>query len=435
MYLQEILEVGIGLIFLWLVMSVAAMTLQEWISNALQWRPKGLKGTIQQMLDSKDLTEQVYDHPLVSGLAPTTALNSKKQRLPSYMPANKFSLALMDIVTKSGLDASPVNQVSSEVNAKLDQALQGPELRKVAGDDWKAILDTANQATASQASLDSLKSQLQIFGEKYPEVQPSLEGVAPKLDTFYQPYITGQVASASTDDSQGSLHKFHLGLNALKRDPQKKRSGETIAVLLHSLEVQGAMNIAQVRVYLETWFNDSMDRLSGTYKRRSQFASFFIGLILAVILNVDSVNVATSLWREPTLRQAIIAQAQAYTPPTGTTSPVQYIPQMQQQLQSLNIPFGWTTSSVVPVGKTCSVWPFGADTIWGFRGHDDQGNSVCKQLNNVPLDPYGWVLKILGFMITGAAAAQGAPFWFDILKKLVNVRSTGPNPSEQTSVG
>jgi len=37
--------------------------------------------------------------------------------------------------------------------------------------------------------------------------------------------------------------------------------------------------------------------------------------------------------------------------------------------------------------------------------------------------------------MTGAAAAQGAPFWFDILKKLINVRSTGPKPEEKAAAG
>jgi hypothetical protein len=42
----------------------------------------------------------------------------------------------------------------------------------------------------------------------------------------------------------------------------------------------------------------------------------------------------------------------------------------------------------------------------------------------------GWALKIFGILITGIAAAQGAPFWFDVLKKLINIRMTGANPIE-----
>ena len=66
-----------------------------------------------------------------------------------------------------------------------------------------------------------------------------------------------------------------------------------------------------------------MDRLTGAYKRRAQAIAFIIGFFLALLLNVDTINVANSLWREPTLRQAIIAQAENYTPPAtsqGTTT-------------------------------------------------------------------------------------------------------------------
>ena len=34
----------------------------------------------------------------------------------------------------------------------------------------------------------------------------------------------------------------------------------------------------------------------------------------------------------------------------------------------------------------------------------------------------GWVIKLVGFLISAAAARQGAPFWFDLLRKLVSLR-------------
>jgi hypothetical protein len=437
MYLQEILEVGIGLVLVWLVMSVAAMTIQEWISNLFQWRPKALHGSIQQMLASPALAKLIYEHPLISGLSAAPTKPGRKQRLPSYMPANKFSLALFDLITKVGIDSSPVMLVSGQVNAKLDEILKAPEQHKVASADWKAIQDTAHGAATSQASLDSLKSQLQIFGEKYSEVQPIIAPAQLQLDAFYLPYLSGQSSDAVIPESQQAMNKFHIGLDVMKKDPDHRATGETISSLFRSLELLGSLSVTQARVHLETWFNDVMDRLSGTYKRKTQFVAFLIGLFLAIFLNVDTINIAARLWREPTLRQAIIAQAKVYTPPSSATatSPVQDIPQLQQQLQALNIPFGWTTAAIVTNGHTCSIWPFGKDVIWGVPGQNNLGAPICKQLNDVPTDPYGWVIKVIGMLITGLAAAQGAPFWFDVLKKMVNVRSSGPNPAEQGPVG
>jgi hypothetical protein len=45
-------------------------------------------------------------------------------------------------------------------------------------------------------------------------------------------------------------------------------------------------------------------------------------------------------------------------------------------------------------------------------------------------DLTGWLLKLLGFIITAVAGSQGSSFWFDILKKIINVRLTGIRPVE-----
>ena len=63
MYLQEILEVAVGLVFMWLVISIAAMTLQEWIGNILSWRAKVLQGEIKEMLNSSKLAKQLTTTP------------------------------------------------------------------------------------------------------------------------------------------------------------------------------------------------------------------------------------------------------------------------------------------------------------------------------------------------------------------------------------
>ncbi|MGH7962279.1 MAG: hypothetical protein ACRERD_10730 [Candidatus Binatia bacterium] len=39
-----------------------------------------------------------------------------------------------------------------------------------------------------------------------------------------------------------------------------------------------------------------------------------------------------------------------------------------------------------------------------------------------------WFLKIVGWLITGVAVSIGAPFWFDLLNKLVDFRGAGKRP-------
>jgi hypothetical protein len=402
------------------------------------------------MLTNKELTKKFYEHPLITSLSQPAKSTGKKIRLPSYIPADKFASALFDIVTQTGKEASPLKNLSSQIDKQL-AAVENIEQWKLAKDDWAAILETAKQVAVSgvsQAAVDSLRMQVQAYGDKYPEVQPTLDQVMPEVDAFYQKILEQQqVAVESSPSTDLTMRQFRLGLLVIEGIAPKFK--DTLAALLRSADVyglQGEQAVAKIHTRIESWFNDAMDRLSGSYKRRAQFVSFVLGFTLALILNVDSINVATSLWREPTLRQAIIVQAQynilqnqqllEQTTTEGSTSdPLQSLPEIQQLLQSINLPFGWTTAIIDTEGKQCALIPYKSNQTWGIIGQNNLGAPVCKHIDNFPVDLSGWLGKLLGFIITGAATAQGAPFWFDILKKLINVRSSGPNPAEQTPVG
>jgi hypothetical protein len=444
MSLQDILGVATGLVFMWLVLSIAAMSLQEWIGNVFTWRSKDLENTIRQMLDSDEITKLLYEHPLISNLYRPAKKAGKKPRLPSYIPANKFALALFDILTTAGQDASPIKELTDQINIQL-AALDNPDLQKLAQSDWTGILETAKQLAASptgEAALDSLKEQINAYGGKYPEVQPVVNEMLPNLDAYYQQFLEEQrLTPTSGASSQVSMRAMRLGLAAIAGKSPKLK--ESVAAVLRSAEAyagEAEQSIATARIGIETWFNDAMDRLSGTYKRRAQLTAFIIGFVLALILNVDSIFIATTLWREPTLRQAIVAEAQTYTTqtsslPTTTGTPLQNIPALQTDLQKLNIPFGWAVASFNTSGKACSIIPFLSNYAWGIPGHDSLGTPTCLRLSDLPADLMGWITKLLGLAITAAATAQGAPFWFDILKKIVNVRSSGINPDEKQPVG
>jgi hypothetical protein len=445
MYLQEILEVAIGLVFIWLVLSVATMSLQEWLGNILNSRAKELEKAISQMLSTPNTTSQFYAHPLISNLYKQPKKAGQKARLPSYIPSSKFGAALFSLVVQAGTDNSPVRAMTGQINQQL-ASIQSPEQQKLAKADWNAILQTAKNLAASglgAAAMDSLKLQVQVFGEKYPEAKPSLDALVPQLDTYYGQFVQNQRSTMESGADTGlAMRQFRLGLLGLqKTNPRLSNSVTAIIKQAEGYALNADQVVATARLNLETWFNDAMDRLSGTYKRKAQLIAFIIGVILALILNVDSISVATSLWREPTLRQAIIAQAQSYAAPAAsqggvtTASPLQNIPALETQLQALNIPFGWTFAPFNTAGRQCSLLPLQASQVWGIPSQGSQAQPVCLQFSNLPPDIISWLVKIMGLLMTGLAAAQGAPFWFDILGKLVNVRGTGTNPSEQQPVG
>jgi hypothetical protein len=459
MYLQEILEVAIGLVFMWLVISLAAMQFQEWIANLFKWRAKGMEDSIRSMLGGEQggqaLTDILYKHPLIA------SLSSRTHKKLSYIPASKFALALFDIVMTAGTEAWPVKHALEDVKAQV-ASISNPEQKKLATEDFEALLATAKQIAGTHlgdAAVDSLKMQIQNYGEKYPELKPAIDLALPQIDSYYQKLTEEQrKAPPAGQDKDLTLHQLRLGLLAMDTVyPNAKKSLSALLTGAEEYVKEGEQALATGRKNVETWFNDSMDRLTGWYKRKAQFVAFMIGLVLALLLNVDSINIATSLWREPTLRQAIVAQADTYvqqyqetptptetpipgavaeTPVTGTPTqtavdPAKAISDLQKKLTVLNIPFGWTLTPFDTGGKQCTLIPTNASQVFGFSGKNELGEPACKYVSNFPKDWSSGLSKIAGLLMSAAASAQGAPFWFDILKKLINVRSSGPNPAEK----
>ena len=205
MYLQEILEVAIGLISVWLVISVATMSIQEWISSIVNLRANSMEKVIKQMLGSEDLTQQFYAHPLIASLYPQPKKPNKKPRLPSYIPANKFSSALFDLILQAGTENSPVRAMTDQVEQHV-VSIGSPEQEQLAREDWDAILETADNVTASgrgSAALDSLKFQVQAYGDKYPELKPDLDMLIPQLDAYYGQVVEEQRSAMGSGANAG----------------------------------------------------------------------------------------------------------------------------------------------------------------------------------------------------------------------------------------
>jgi hypothetical protein len=56
----------------------------------------------------------------------------------------------------------------------------------------------------------------------------------------------------------------------------------------------------------------------------------------------------------------------------------------------------------------------------------EKGNYPGKSFDR---DPLAWLVKLLGWFITAMAASLGAPFWFDMVNKFINLRGTGKKPN------
>jgi hypothetical protein len=178
-----------------------------------------------------------------------------------------------------------------------------------------------------------------------------------------------------------------------------KRDAALVANQAASMQAQVEMFQANV----ERWFNDAMDRVSGWYKRWTQKVLLVIALFVVAGTNADTLTLVKRFTRDSGLRASVVAAAEKAVQDTAV-NPATNVAARQDVLKSagqLNLPLGWLTNPDDPY-KTEQV------------------------PNSLP----GWLLKVFGLLISVGAVSLGAPFWFDLLSKFINIRGAGTPPGE-----
>ena len=313
------LEVAIGMIFVYLLLSLLCSAVVEYIEAKLNYRAKDLEKGLRLLLDQKipeqlsykklgttknTVAEYLYAHPLVKALY-------RDEKPPSYIPARTFSLALWDLVFP------------------------------------------ANEREGSAGGSQSLK-----------KIRESVQGNKLITDDLRKAVLT------LVDDAEGDFEK--------------------------------------ARKNIEDWYDGTMDRVSGWYKRRVHVILLVMGLVVAAVVNADTINIAKAFMRNDALRQSVVAQAEkAASAPTPVPTPTpadpaerdrlaaQKVADVKSQIDTLGLPIGWVSSPTIP-----------------------------EDPRRFPGTAGDWALKVIGLLITALAISQGAPFWFDLLNKFIVIRST-----------
>lgn len=173
-------------------------------------------------------------------------------------------------------------------------------------------------------------------------------------------------------------------------------------------------DMAQVKKHLEDWFNGTMDRVSGWYKRRTQYWLLAIGAVGAVLFNLDALTVADRLVNDHALRAAAVANAERVV--ASGKAPEADLEKVRGQLQSIGFPIGWRYEPATLLGVPVQRPTPAPQSCGRFDGE------ICTAERRMGL---GEVLAMItGWLITAAAISFGAPFWFDVLNKLMVIRST-----------
>lgn len=159
--------------------------------------------------------------------------------------------------------------------------------------------------------------------------------------------------------------------------------------------------------HIEQLYVQRMERLGGSFKRNAQWWLLGLGLACAVAMDADTIRLARDLGHDSSRRAMVTALAQDAASleklkgdcgqQLGVKDVGQLTPDRLLQCVDSALPgvLGWN-----PAERDRLQQPSGGEWL------------------------LGWVLKLIGYLLTAAAVSMGAPFWFDVLNKVSNLRST-----------
>lgn len=233
-----------------------------------------------------------------------------------------------------------------------------------------AMLQDAIKRMLGDQRFDGMARALYAHPLVNPRAGPLEPGVAPATRPSY--IEPANFALALVDAIRGGQGSLEADI-AVVPDPQLRRT-------LQTLYLQAGGDRQRFQAALAAWFSSAMERLSGVYKRRQLLISFLVSLLLAILFNIDSIHLFQTLWQHPALAAHIVAV------PAGVDAGV--------MAQLWVLPIGW------------QVFP--------------------------PVFDAQFALQASGWLVSASTTLFGAPFWFDILQRAINLRSTGAKPAPLT---
>jgi len=333
-----ILDLVVGIIFMFFLLSIICSSIVEMILTVRRIRARILGQWLLTIFDTKIvnadnkpvlLGQEIMDHCAVTALSPTG-------QAPSYIDAKNFVSALLDKVTGFSKIVNPTS-IDQLIESFATSTAISEELRR-------SFLNYANEAR----------------------------------DTF----------NALTEKTTGAIEMFHNKL--------------------------------------EDWYNSNMDRLTGTLKiRYTRKITFAAAVVVCLFLNADTIEISKYLYSNPEARAAVAAQAYK----TGADDSIKaYMQQLKQTTaaqadNTTNITLNQLQDSIQAKMESVNKAKAALDQTIPLGWTKAEFLSVKES---------GWFLfglaKIIGLAVTIIAIMMGAPFWFDVLNKISNLRGSGAKP-------
>jgi hypothetical protein len=402
-----IVQVAIGLIFIFSLLSILVSTLNSIVAALLRTRTQYLKMGINTLLTDPELQAQFISHPLVklvrAPMMQPGALHTPAQAQQAAEQMNRAGLTQLTWIEPRMF----ADVLISLLREKSEASVYGTLL----------LLADALPAGADRDRLLSAIFGVQATGQGVEDIRAAIAALPADQQANFLTALAPIEGYLSMGG--GETGRLLALLDGVRRvhDHAFSRAMKVI--------VGGARTLDEARIQLENWFNARMDQLSELYRRALTLYSIVIGTLLVLLLNVDALHIGLTLWSEPTRRDAIVLLAEQAVQSSALTAPdaaddspppldtaLRQFDTTLESLLALSVPLGW---AYLPVEGGCIA---GADGMLPVAC-----TSPLNLWAHLPGNSPQWggliVRKLIGLIVTIIAVAQGAPFWFDLLRRLV----------------
>lgn len=205
----------------------------------------------------------------------------------------------------------------------------------------------------------------------------------------------------------GSLSSPGKADNAVSQILEKidELPDSSLKTQLQAIARTSGSTIENLVAAVSDWLDRSLTMLSESYKRNLQIISFGIGLAIAVMLNINTITLTQDLYHNKEIRDATTALAIQITEQTNKES--------FEKCGKLPLDKFMSDITCAPFKRLMDVMQKHDTTLGKIPIGRPEG--FLKSFPNSPTDWCGWLL-------TALAVSLGAPFWFDLLNKVVSIR-------------
>ncbi|NET10316.1 MAG: hypothetical protein F6K16_37580 [Symploca sp. SIO2B6] len=475
MDLPLVFDIALGLMFIYLILSLLASEVQELMTTLLQWRAEHLKKSIEILVigdctdnpEGANFVNRLYKSPLLKSLnqeakGPVAQFfRAIAQRIgesyrwitrtrntfgveksgPSYIPSEAFVTALLeDLDIKAIIHQKSGEVLDRVVDEKLDLIrifLDG--LRQKMDDDTLLIgefedlryrldlvyKDFSHHQISFKNAMDQIINQCESFLANTKDTLGDDERSQYFIHSRL-PYLNQSIAQRKLEPTIGDVIQSTVE-NHQNIPPHLKQNLVTLAKNTQAQAIELADEFKRFEQSLTQWFDRAMDRSSGVYKRNAKGVAFVLGFIIAVASNADTLYMINRLSTDSVLRTSIaqsadelVVQQGQFNPDADETDDVSDVGETVENV---------TTQQIQEVKEAMEVALKDLPLPIGWKAEVVAQQKEQEQAS-------GWQFPILrrliGWLISGVALSMGASFWYNLIGRVIRVRNTGSTTTKAT---